>query len=85
MSTKPIALAYGEAVISVVPEYCTGPGWRNAPMWVYIRTNDGKLRTECIQPAERTAEQHILFDVGARIAQQLIASVAVKKATRAKP
>lgn len=82
MSKKLIPLAYGEAVIGVVPEYCAGPGWRNAPLWVYIRTNDGKLRTECIQPGERTAEQHVLFDVGARLAQQLIASVEVKKAKR---
>jgi hypothetical protein len=81
-STKPIALAYGEAVIAVVPEYCSGPGWRNAPLWVYIRANDGKLRTECIQPTERTAEQHTLFDIGARLAQQLIGSVAVKQAKR---
>lgn len=78
MKPKTIKLARGENVIAVVPERCHGPGWSNQPVWVYIKTNDGRLREECIQPEERTPEMHTLFDAGEAICNSLLNAVPVK-------
>jgi hypothetical protein len=77
---KTIKLGYGERIIAVVPERCAGPGWSNAPIWVYIRTNAGDLREECIQPDERTSDMHVLFGPGAAMAEELLRAVPVRKA-----
>jgi hypothetical protein len=77
--TKPqVQLSRGEHIVAVVPEYASGPGWTNWPLWVYI-DNKGKLRTECIQPRNQTHEQRLLFALGAQISRQLIASVEVRR------
>jgi hypothetical protein len=68
-------LARGERIIAVVPERCQGPGWANAVIWVYIATSAGGLRTECIQPGQRTPEMQALFDPGAAMCAALIASI----------
>lgn len=73
-----IRLAPGERVIAVVPEYAAGPGWANAPAWVHIVTHDGMLRTECIQPDDRTARLHALYAVGAAMHHALIDAVPTK-------
>lgn len=82
MKARTIKLAYGERVVAVVPERCNGPGWNNAPTWVYIATNDGRLREECIQPNERTAELHTLFAAGEVMCNALAAAIPVQKAKR---
>ena len=79
---KTIKLAYGERIIGVCPERCAGPGWSNAVVWVYIATNDGRLREECIQPDERTPAMHVLFAAGEAMAQALVDAVPVVKAKR---
>lgn len=79
MKPKTIKLAYGERVIAAVPERCYGPGWTNAPVWVYIASNDGRLRQECIQPNERTPEMNALFGVGYEVCQSLLAAVPVRR------
>jgi hypothetical protein len=40
-------------LIGTTAEECAGPGWTNKPLWVHIRTVDGKLRTECLQPEDQ--------------------------------
>ena len=79
MKPKKIKLARGERVIAVIPEVCFGPGWANSPVFVYIERNDGTLRTECIQPDERTAKLDALFSPGAAMAQALISAVPIVK------
>jgi hypothetical protein len=79
MKPTTIKLARGERIIAVVPERCNGPGWSNSPAWVYIATNDGRLREECIQPEERTPELHTLFSIGETVCNALKAAVPVKK------
>jgi len=56
-----IKLAYGESIIAVIPEHASGPGWTNSILWIHIRTADGRLRTESLQPEEQTREQRVLF------------------------
>lgn len=79
---KAIKLAHGERIVAVVPERRCGPGWSNAPVWVYISTNDGKLRQECIQPHERTPEMHALFGVGYEVCASLLAAVPQRKSKK---
>lgn len=80
MKPQVIKLARGETIIAVVPERCHGPGWSNQPVWVYIKTNDGRLREECIQPEERTPEMHTLFSAGEAICNSLLSAVPTAKA-----
>lgn len=86
MSTKPkkIKLRRGERIVAVVPERFSGPGWGNAPVWVYIGTNDGRLIEECIQPGERTPEMYTLFAAGEAICKALVAAVPTKRDDSAK-
>lgn len=62
---KSIKLGPYERIVAVVPERCSGPGWSNSPTWVYIANNDGRFRSECIQPEERSLSLSALFDIGA--------------------
>ena len=75
MKPKKIKLQHGERIISVVPEFCSGPGWSNAPIWVHIATLDGHLRTECIQPKERNEKLQALFAVGEVVCRSLVSGV----------
>lgn len=82
MKARTIKLEHGERIIAVVPERCAGPGWSNAPIWVYIATNDKRLREECIQPSERSDELNALFSAGAAMCSALAGAVPVKKLKR---
>jgi hypothetical protein len=46
---------------------------------VYIERNDKTLRTECIQPEERTPELQTLFTAGLAMVDALRAAVPVRK------
>lgn len=73
-----IKLRKDERIIAVVPQFASGPGWANRPLWVYIEQHTtNKLRTECIQPHDQTPEMHALFEPGAAMAEALIRSVPV--------
>ena len=76
----------GERVIAVVPERVGGPGWCNTPTWAYITDRSGALRTECIQPSERTPELYALFSTGVAVTAALIDAIPTKKvAVKPKP
>jgi len=76
---KVIKLKEGERIIAVIPERCAGPGWVNAPTWVYIVDREKKLRMEDIQPEERTPALHALFNPGESMCNALLYAVPVKK------
>lgn len=80
--SKTITLQFGERIIAVVPEFCSGPGWANSPMWVYIMHNDGSVRTVCIQPEERTPALHALHAAGAAMHSALLRAIPVKENKR---
>lgn len=84
MTIKPekIILEFGERIIAVVPERAAGPGWSNAPTWVYIETNEGRLREECIQPEERTPELNMLYGIGEIVCSLLISAIPTYKKTK---
>jgi hypothetical protein len=52
-----------EKIITAFAEYAGGPGWANRPIWVIVRDANLRLREECIQPQNQTAEMHALFRV----------------------
>lgn len=79
---KPLKLDYGERVIAVVPEFCSGPGWANRVIWVHIVANDGRVRSEAIQPTDQTPEQIALFAPGAAMHDALIRSVPTRDVKR---
>lgn len=77
-----IKLHRDERIIAVVPEYSRGPGWSNAPLWVYIAgqgVHGKSLRIECIQPADQTAEMRTLFAPGAAMASALARCIDVQQ------
>lgn len=78
-----VLVGRGERVIAVVPQRAAGPGWANAPTWVYIATNDGRLREECIQPDERTPELHALYAAGEAMCNALLCAVPTTKVPNA--
>lgn len=52
-------------VVTAYAERAAGPGWANSPIWVIVRDGDKRLHQICIQPEERTAHLHYLYDVSA--------------------
>ena len=75
-----IKLKKYEHILAVVPEYCAGPGWSNAVLWVHIADgNTGKYRTESIQPDERNRDQTVLFRTGEALCNALLSSVVTQK------
>jgi hypothetical protein len=82
---KKIRLGKHERIIAVTPEYASGPGWTNRPLWVHIvNYTDKTYRCECLQPEEQTEPMHALFSVGAAAHQSLLGWVEAIT-TRAKP
>ena len=79
MKPKTIHLADGERILAVVPEYCSGPGWTNELVVVFIATGDWEIRQEYIQPEERTPAMHALFSSGSAIQAALLSAVPVEK------
>lgn len=85
MKPKEIKLEQGERVIAIVPERAVGPGWGNAPVWVWIGdAATGKCRQECIQPEERTEAMHALYDIGEAVHCALVRAVPCKRIKEAK-
>lgn len=77
---KVIELKEGERVIAVVPHRAQGPGWSNAPTWVWIQhAGTGFVRQECIQPEERTEDMDALYDIGDSVHCALIRAIPFKR------
>lgn len=73
--SKTLQLADGERIAAVVPEECSGPGWSNRVVWVYIEKRAGGYRTECLQLLDQTPEMWTLFDPGAAMHRALLSAV----------
>lgn len=72
-----IELRKNERIVAVVPESCTGSGWSNRVVWVYIRGDMGGFRAECLQPDDQTPEMRTLFDSAAIMHRALVGAVPV--------
>lgn len=76
MTAPLLRLAPGEYIAAVVPEFASGPGWSNRPLWVYIGTGRGhEMRCECIQPEQQTRDMRIMFATLAAAHSQMLAAV----------
>jgi len=72
-----LKLARGERIVAVVPEHCSGPGWSNRVVWVYIESGNGGIRDHCLQIEDQTPEMLTLFDVAAVMHRALLDAVPV--------
>jgi hypothetical protein len=73
---KKIPLTRLERVVAVVPETCSGPGWLNQLIWVFIEdTGSGKTRRHAIQYEDCTDDMRTLFKVCEAAHSALIADV----------
>ncbi len=71
-----IRLQQHEYIIACVPRYVSGPGWGNSLLDVHIVDGaTGKLRTEYLQPEDRTAAMHTLFCTCAAAHSAMMAEV----------
>lgn len=49
----PFELGERDVIIGVRTDYASGPGWSNAPLWIYVQDGDQHIRQECLQPEEQ--------------------------------
>ncbi len=76
MTSPLLKLAPNEHIAAVVPEFASGPGWSNRPLWVYIvRGNGNETRRECIQPEQQTRDMRIMFATLAAAHSAMLAAV----------
>lgn len=72
---KQIRLAKNERIVAVVPEYASGPGWTNSPLFVYITDTQSNVRSVCLQPGQQTPKMLTLFKVYAVAHEHLLSAV----------
>ena len=56
-------LAKDDTIVTAFGESASGPGWANNPIIVIVRSREGALRQEWIQPDVQTNEMSILYNV----------------------
>ena len=61
-----------EQIVAVVPESCSGPGWSNWIVNVYIREPNGQIREECLQKSEVSDVMNLVFHTGEEMSKLLI-------------
>lgn len=75
-----VRLEPNEYIVTAYASPASGPGWANSPICVVILNSaTGKMREDCIQPADQTAEMLTLYAFSSLAHSQMTA--AVKRAT----
>lgn len=72
-------LKKGEAIVAVVAEEASGPGWANPVYWIYIREVGGGIREESLQPNEQPPALILLHPIAARMTKTLLAYLLEEK------
>ena len=72
---KNILIADGEWMVTAWAEYASGPGWINRPVYVLIEGRTGRLRVECLQPSEQSAEVQHLHRIAALVREEFMTAV----------
>lgn len=62
-------------IVCAYAEVCSGPGWRNTPVWVITRDRVGRLHEHCIQQDQQTPEMRALFSVSEAANRAMVAAV----------
>ena len=62
-------------IVTAYAESASGPGWANAPVWVVVKDIDGKLRIECLQPNEQSAEIYSLYEISQATHSAMVSAV----------
>jgi len=64
-------LAEGETVVVAWAQDAAGPGWRNEPVWILVRTATGSLDERCLQPEQQSAAVRALFRVSSLVSADM--------------
>ncbi len=71
-----------QRIISVSPEDCSGPGWTNRVIWVFLQDSVTQTLTmESIQGSDFSSEENWLFDV-ANAAHSALLKAVQKRGTK---
>jgi hypothetical protein len=81
---KPYWLNSGDSIVTAYAEYCSGPGWSNAPLCIIVRSENGEIREECLQPHEQDYDVHQLFPISATLQTQMMRALRFNEAFEAK-
>ncbi len=73
---KKIQLSHGESILAIVPDF-RGAGWDNSVVWVYIRTADGRFRSEVLETDEQSPAMRTLLEPGSAMDDALRNAVPV--------
>jgi len=65
----------GDTILTAYAESARGPGWSNTPIWVIVRARTGRLRQDCIQPAEQTRDMELLCSISECVNTKMVAAV----------
>jgi hypothetical protein len=68
----PMRLGERETIVAVVPESCSGPGWSNWIVNVYIRDANGRIREECLQKMELSDAMILVLSTAEEMSNLLI-------------
>jgi hypothetical protein len=68
---KPLHLKDGDVFVTAYAQPASGPGWGNSPLWVVIRTRDGRLREECLQPEDQPAPIRQIYSIAAEVQRMM--------------
>lgn len=65
----------GDHLVTAFAAPASGPGWSNRPVWAVVRSRDGTLRMECLQPEEQTRDIQVGYQVSAAAHEAMTAAV----------
>lgn len=68
----------GEYLVTAWAEYCSGPGWSNQLINVIIKDINGKMRQDCLQPAEQSKSIRDMFEIHAVCNKKLMHQILEK-------
>lgn len=78
MQTIHPKLGKHERIVCAYAQPASGPGWANAPLWLIVRGEDGRLREECLQPEQQGKEVEQLYAVSAALHYALLSALAIQ-------
>ncbi len=60
-----------EYIVTAYAEPAAGPGWSNTPIWIVINNVLNKMRLECLQPEQQSAEMRTLYEISTAVNSQM--------------
>ena len=61
-----------DRIVTAYAQPANGPGWHNRPLYVIVEDRDGKMRSECLQPAEFSRDLELLYGIASVVHGELL-------------